>query len=434
MPFDARAAKLLQPGEHIILPEHPGLRLQATTSRRSWIYRFKSPVDGGMRQVKLGEWPAVSLGEAVGAWAALRRGRDAGQDPALQKRDQRRQARAAKAAAGEGGYTVGQLVQDYLAGHVDVRRQPKGRKEVRRLLERHAVGIQDRPVHLLQRAEAYKVIEAMRDTPVLAAQVRQEMGAAWDYGLDAGKIPDSTPNWWRQIMRGKLRSKGKTIDGERVGPVKRVLTESEVGQLINWLPNFSPLVEDVLTLYLWTGTRGAEIVGMVRAELVEEGGVLWWTIPKERTKNMHREAATDLRVPLIGRAANVVRRRLAKPGELMFPAAVKGSPRPTEQKQIQSAVYFFQPYCKLRPTWVRARLPVVRWAPHDLRRTVRTLLASMGCPAEVAESVLGHMLPGVVGVYNRHSYDRERVEWLTRLDAKLEELARRHPAPAAVAA
>jgi hypothetical protein len=48
----------------------------------------------------------------------------------------------------------------------------------------------------------------------------------------------------------------------------------------------------------------------------------------------------------------------------------------------------------------------------------------MGCPAEVAESVLGHMLPGVVGVYNRHGYDEERLDWLTRLDARLEELAR----------
>jgi hypothetical protein len=38
--------------------------------------------------------------------------------------------------------------------------------------------------------------------------------------------------------------------------------------------------------------------------------------------------------------------------------------------------------------------------------------------------VLGHMLSGIVGVYNRHQYDEERLEWLTRLDARLEELAR----------
>ena len=33
----------------------------------------------------------------------------------------------------------------------------------------------------------------------------------------------------------------------------------------------------------------------------------------------------------------------------------------------------------------------------------------MGCPGDVAESVLGHMIPGVAGVYNRHQYDEQRV-------------------------
>lgn len=39
-------------------------------------------------------------------------------------------------------------------------------------------------------------------------------------------------------------------------------------------------------------------------------------------------------------------------------------------------------------------------------------------------SVLGHMIPGVAGAYNRHQYDAERVEWLRRLSERLEELAR----------
>ena len=49
----------------------------------------------------------------------------------------------------------------------------------------------------------------------------------------------------------------------------------------------------------------------------------------------------------------------------------------------------------------------------------------MGCPDAVAEAVIGHMQPGVVGVYNLHSYDLERAEWLRRLSDRLEELAQR---------
>jgi integrase len=68
-------------------------------------------------------------------------------------------------------------------------------------------------------------------------------------------------------------------------------------------------------------------------------------------------------------------------------------------------------------------LPVSHWAPHDLRRTARTRLAALGCPEEVSESILGHVLPGVQGVYNQHAYDAEKVEWLKRLSEHLESLA-----------
>jgi hypothetical protein len=33
------------------------------------------------------------------------------------------------------------------------------------------------------------------------------------------------------------------------------------------------------------------------------------------------------------------------------------------------------------------------------------------------------MLPGVLGVYNKHAYDSERAEWLKRLSDHLEFLA-----------
>jgi integrase len=424
MPFDARAAKLLQPGEHITLQEHPGLRLVATATRRSWVYRYKSPVDGGMRQVKIGQWPILDYIGAAGEWQRLRALRDAGTDPSLQKRAARREEREATEAEAIGPYTVRQLVLDYLENHIDVRRKPKGRAEVRRLLTQCTEKIADRPAAGLQRKEAFELLESMADRPVLAAQVRQEMGAAWSYGLDSGRLPESTQNWWRHIMRGRLRSKGKKIAGEHVGEQKRVLSDKEVGELVNWLPNFSKTIADALTLYLWTGTRGSEIVSMEKGEITEEPTGLWWTLPKAKTKNARHALATDLRVPLVGRAKAVVLRRREQAERFLF----RGNGReekPIEQKVVQGGVYHHQPYSKTKEKGQipRPRLPVTHWSPHDLRRTARTLLASIGCPQDVAESVLGHMQPGIVGTYNRHGYDAERLEWLTKLDARLEQLA-----------
>ncbi|MFT9640256.1 tyrosine-type recombinase/integrase, partial [Alcaligenes phenolicus] len=177
-------------------------------------------------------------------------------------------------------------------------------------------------------------------------------------------------------------------------------------------------------LYLWTGMRGAEIGAMEGREIAEESDGLWWTIPKIKTKNARHENATDLRVPLIGRAEVIVRRRLERYGSgWLFPAERGG---PMQQKVFGQAVHFHMPYSETRPEQVRPRLPVTHWAPHDLRRTARTMLAALGCPYEVGEAIIGHMLPGIGGVYNRHAYDAERRLWLARLDEKLEAVTRAH--------
>ena len=52
---------------------------------------------------------------------------------------------------------------------------------------------------------------------------------------------------------------------------------------------------------------------------------------------------------------------------------------------------------------------------HDLRRTCRSLLASIRIPSHVAERCLNHKLKGVEGIYNRHDYLDERREALEKL-------------------
>jgi hypothetical protein len=61
-----------------------------------------------------------------------------------------------------------------------------------------------------------------------------------DYGHEAGIQDEEVPNWWRQIMRGKPRSKGNVREGESIGTAKRVLTPEEIGTLIRWLRILQP--------------------------------------------------------------------------------------------------------------------------------------------------------------------------------------------------
>jgi integrase len=72
-----------------------------------------------------------------------------------------------------------------------------------------------------------------------------------------------------------------------------------------------------------------------------------------------------------------------------------------------------------------AKCGVTGWRIHDLRRTARSLMSRAGIPSEVAERVLGHVIPGVEGVYNRHEYFDEKADALARLAALVEEIVRR---------
>lgn len=404
--FDARKAKQLAPGEHLLVDGCQGLRLVATQSTRTWVYRYK--VGDKMKQARLGHWPAVPVQAAAAQWQAMRDAREAGQDPkALVRR------KVADPKPTPATYTVAALVADYIAGHLPNRSEASAeaaRRALQRLLEEDA-DLAGMPAADLTRARAFAVIDARKDYPTAAAKLKSLMAAAWDYAHDSGKL--EAVNWWREVMRGRLKSRGRIVGGEHVGQRRRVLTIEEVRALLAWSENMHEHGRDMLVLYLWTCTRGSEIAGMAADQISQERGQWWWTIPAGMTKNAGNAHAVDLRVPLFGRALEVVQRRLSL-GQ-MFEGY--------SQHFFSTYIYDLQPYSiksQTRPQ--RLTLPVTHWTPHDLRRTSRTLLAGLGCPNEIGEALLGHLPANIVATYNRATYDAERVMWLGRLSEVLAQL------------
>ncbi len=429
MYFDVRAAKLLKPGEHLGVDGCPGLRLVATETRRTWTYRYKA-ADGRMKQVAIGHAPKMTVQDAASAWQALRTARDAGQDPGAQRREERRAAQAPL----DVGYTVEQLVQDYLKGHIEASRKAEGAQAARRALERLLAEEPDfarRQAAAIKRSDCFDLLDARKDTPTAAAKLRSNLGSAWEYALDAGRLDGDVPNWWRAVMKGRLKSRGKRVGGEHVGQQRRVLPEPEIGALLDWLPNMHELGRDATVLYLWTAARGVEILGIRPEHVTEERDGWWWTVPKEQTKNARFEQAVDLRVPLVGRALQVVKRRLKGVGVSGWLFEDARGEQYT-QHDFSSYIYSLQPYSAkaARRQGEGLVVPVVGWTPHNLRRSSRTLLAALGCPEPIGEAILGHLPPKIVGTYNAYSYDSERRLWLSRLAKRLESLAAQAGAPA----
>lgn len=424
MHFDARKAKLLKPGEHLLVSGCPGLRLEVSVSRKTWTYRYKSTDGGRLKQVAIGQWPTMSVQSAVVEWQMLKEKRDSGADPVAVRKAER--VAILERVSPPQAYTVQRLVDDFFSMHLEQHRKKKGADAARKMLEKLLAANPDfanQPAASVTRADAFNILESRKATPTVAKKLRSLLGAGWDYTMDAGLLEGEVPNWWRMVQKGRLKSKGKLVGGEHLGQARRVLHPTEVTKLMTWLPNMHALGRDCVVMYLWTVTRGAEFLAMCPDHITQDGDQWWWTVPKALTKNAKVLHATDLRVPLFGRALAVVQRRLASIGKsgLMWEDS-KGAAY--TQHDFSTYIYNLQPYSPKVTERQGAGLvlPVTNWSPHDLRRTASTMLSSMGCVKEYRESILGHIQPGVEGVYNAYTYDTERLLWLGKLSDHLEAL------------
>jgi hypothetical protein len=65
---------------------------------------------------------------------------------------------------------------------------------------------------------------------------------------------------------------------------------------------------------------------------------------------------------------------------------------------------------------------ITPWVIHDIRRTVRTRMASLRISDLVAEMVIGHGRKGIQRVYDQHSYENEMREALELWAARLRDI------------
>jgi integrase len=76
-----------------------------------------------------------------------------------------------------------------------------------------------------------------------------------------------------------------------------------------------------------------------------------------------------------------------------------------------------------RKTRLDAKLEgIAHWTLHDLRRTARSLMSRAGVRPDIAERVLGHIIKGVEGVYDRHSYSEEKAHALRALASLIDNI------------
>jgi integrase len=183
---------------------------------------------------------------------------------------------------------------------------------------------------------------------------------------------------------------------------KRVLTDDEIRTVWAAAEELGAFGRYVRFLIL-TGARRSEAAGMRWAEL--DGAE--WLLPSARNKTK-----LDLLRPLSRMALAVI--GVQRDGaEFVFSTNHGSTP--------------LAGFSELKIAFNRAAGPMERWTLHDLRRTARSLMSRAGVQTDHAERVLGHVIGGVRGIYDRHEYAEEKREALRKLAVQIDRII--HPRP-----
>ena len=178
----------------------------------------------------------------------------------------------------------------------------------------------------------------------------------------------------------------------RAPPVRRerILDDSEIRTLWNTADGYGSLGA-LLKLALLTAQRREKLLTMMWDDINAEGV---WSVPRQL-----REKGVGGALRLPDTALEIIRRQpRASPYVL--------TPRPHTHGLKR----------------FREETGCVGWTIHDLRRTARSLLSRAGVQTEISERVLGHVVGGVRGTYDRHEYFGEKAAALAKLAALIERI------------
>jgi integrase len=304
----------------------------------------------------------------------------AGNDPAMAKRERRQQQHAAAAD------TFQATAEAFLNREGPRLRTLSQRKADLGLLYKPLGQL---PLPAIRRTQFVREFDRVEDqrgaTRANRVQTAVKRLLNWHSGRSDDYISVLTRVPARISISGRARDHVPTDD-----EIRRIVLAAEQDQLFG----------SYLLLTLLTATRRGESAGLRRSELSPDGRT--WIIPGSRYKN-----GKDCLVPLSGWARSIIASMPVK-GDFVFSA---------------DGVYPLGDFANRKAAFDEA-CGVRGWVIHDTRRVARTLMSRAGVSADIAEMVLGHRLQGVRATYDRHAYQPEKARALESLAALLERLAR----------
>jgi integrase len=275
-----------------------------------------------------------------------------------------------------------EVADGWLRRHVHASKL-RSEKEIRRILDVYILPRwRDLPFGSIRRGDVTALIDAIEDKhgerqgDAALGVIRRIM--TWHESRD-GDYRSSVVKGMRRI-RPAERARSRILDDDEIRAVWEATASGSYGALIR--------------LLLLTAQRREKVAAM-RWDDLSANGV--WSIP---TQPREKGAAGELKLPQA--ALDVIE---ACPRLASNPYVLAASRGPGHVSGFS-----------LAKLGLDGRLaPMPPWTLHDLRRTARSLMSRAGVQPHIAERVLGHVQPGVEGIYDRHHYRNEKRDAVDRL-------------------
>jgi integrase len=351
------------------IPRGLGVRVTANGSR-SFILSYS--IDGKERRLTIGDAANWSVIDATKRARELRKMIDRGTDPMAE----RHQPPAPEIV------TVNQVLDKFLE-RTKIRRPEQYSSTFDRLV-RPILGAL--PIAELRRRHVIDMLDVIEDKngPVAATRCLGYFRSAMNEW--AKRDEDFRPPFVRGMARSSTAANART----------RILTDAEIRALwpaFGAVGNFGAACK----FSLLTAARRSEAAGMTWDEL--DGDT--WVIPPSRYKTAREHA-----LPLSPAALAIVEAQ-PRTSKLVFPG--------------QNGRHLSRGSSNMQ-TLARKVPEVTEWSLHDLRRSARSLLSRAGVRPDIGERVLGHVIPGVGGTYDRFDYLESKRDALQRLAALIERI------------
>jgi integrase len=262
----------------------------------------------------------------------------------------------------------------------------------------------DRPITGITTSDVRQIIDAKKRTaPKMAGALLVLIKRFFNWVIDQHDV-------YGLIASPCERLKVKTFAGEMQSRTRR-LTDAETLAFWRATGRMGYPVGAVYRTLLLTGLRLNEAAQISWPEV--QGNVI--TIPAKRMKGREGKAV-EHQVPVSSALREVIASvPRIKNGQYLFsykagkqPVTMTG---PMKTDLDRRMLRTLKAVARRRGEDHHA-VELPEWVNHDLRRTVRSGLSALRVQHNIAETILAHRPPGIVGTYNLHQYEDEKREAL----------------------